>query len=49
MFWDVYTFGPGAEIFELKNKGGLESLWDFLSCLMCLMTRHGLADSRTGF
>jgi iron(III) transport system substrate-binding protein len=27
--WDVYTFGPGAEIFELKNKGGLESLWDF--------------------
>lgn len=27
--WDVYTFGPGAEIFELKNKEGLESLWDF--------------------
>ena len=19
--WDVYTFGPGAEIFDLKNKG----------------------------
>src|SRR5262245_11356500 len=29
--WDVYTFGPGAEIFDLKNKGGLESLWDYLS------------------
>jgi ABC-type Fe3+ transport system substrate-binding protein len=28
--WDVYTFGPGAEIFELKNKGGLESLHDYL-------------------
>lgn len=28
--WDVYTFGPGAEIFELKNKGGLESLYDYL-------------------
>jgi ABC-type Fe3+ transport system substrate-binding protein len=27
--WDVYTFGPGAEIFELKNKGGLESLYDY--------------------
>ena len=24
-------FGPGAEIFDLKNKGGLESLWDYLS------------------
>ena len=23
--WDIYTFGPGAEIFDLKNKGGLES------------------------
>src|SRR6185503_16549841 len=29
--WDVYTFGPGAEIFDLKNKGGLESLWDYMS------------------
>ena len=29
--WDIYTFGPGAEIFDLKNKGGLESLWDYLS------------------
>ena len=29
--WDVYTFGPGAEIFDLKNKGGLESMWDYLS------------------
>jgi len=28
--WDVYTFGPGAEIFDLKTKGGLESLWDYL-------------------
>src|SRR5574341_2085189 len=28
--WDVYTFGPGAEIFDLKSKGGLESLWDYL-------------------
>ena len=28
--WDVYTFGPGAEIFDLKNRGGLESLWDYL-------------------
>ena len=27
--WDVYTFGPGAEIFDLKNRGGLESLWDY--------------------
>jgi iron(III) transport system substrate-binding protein len=27
--WDVYTFGPGAEIFDLKTKGGLESLWDY--------------------
>lgn len=29
--WDVYTFGPGAEIFDLKNKGGLESLWDYFA------------------
>ena len=29
--WDIYTFGPGAEIFDLKNKGGLESMWDYLS------------------
>ncbi len=29
--WDVYTFGPGAEIFDLKRKGGLESLWDYMS------------------
>lgn len=29
--WDVYTFGPGAEIFDLKNKGGLESMWDYMS------------------
>jgi hypothetical protein len=29
--WDVYTFGPGAEIFDLKNKGGLESMWDYLT------------------
>jgi iron(III) transport system substrate-binding protein len=29
--WDVYTFGPGAEIFDLKNKGGLESLWGYMS------------------
>src|SRR5262245_66626422 len=28
--WDVYTFGPGAEIFDLRTKGGLESLWDEL-------------------
>jgi ABC-type Fe3+ transport system substrate-binding protein len=28
--WDVYTFGPGAEIFDLKTRGGLESLWDYL-------------------
>jgi len=27
--WDVYTFGPGAEIFDLKTRGGLESLWDY--------------------
>jgi ABC-type Fe3+ transport system substrate-binding protein len=29
--WDVYTFGPGAEIFDLKNKGGLESLWVYFT------------------
>ena len=29
--WDIYTFGPGAEIFDLKNKGGLESMWDYLT------------------
>jgi iron(III) transport system substrate-binding protein len=29
--WDVYTFGPGAEIFDLKNKGGLESVWDYFA------------------
>src|SRR5215475_14814136 len=27
--WDVYTFGPGAEIFDLKNRGGLENLYDY--------------------
>ena len=29
--WDIYTFGPGAEIFDLKNKDGLESMWDYLT------------------
>ena len=29
--WDIYTFGPGAEIFDLKSKGGLESMWDYLT------------------
>lgn len=28
--WDVYTFGPGAEIFVLKNQGGLASLYDYM-------------------
>ncbi|MBP1154918.1 MULTISPECIES: extracellular solute-binding protein [unclassified Paenibacillus] len=29
--WDVYMFGPGPEIFELKNKGNLEPFLDYVT------------------
>ena len=28
--WDIYTFGPTIEMFDQKNKGGMESLRDFM-------------------
>jgi ABC-type Fe3+ transport system substrate-binding protein len=28
--WDVYMFGPGPEVFELKNKGGFAPFRDYV-------------------
>ncbi len=28
--WDIYAFGPTIEMFDQKNKGGMESLRDFM-------------------
>ena len=48
--WDVYTFGPGAEIFDLKEQGrlgipvGLYQLYP-----KCSMTPRGSAASRIVF
>jgi hypothetical protein len=47
--WDVYTFGPGAEIFELKNKGGLESLWDYFALPEVLNDSAWVAASKIVF
>lgn len=29
--WDVYTFGPSIEMYDLKNKGGLSPLRDYMA------------------